>query len=119
MNVLIVDECKELRIALAVLLSSFGFKVFTSENNKEALNILKESESVFDLLLTENCSSNLQGIEFLEEVILLKTKIQKIIILSNIAECELRLERMIANNSHIKFLHKITTTENLLHLIVN
>lgn len=119
MNVLIVDECEELRTALSLLLLMKGYTVFESGNGKNALNILREANTNFELLLTDFKTPGMTGAELIKEVINLKLKVQKIVVLSSMANDEQLLEPLMSNNSHIKFLHKMTTTENLLSFIAN
>lgn len=119
MNALIVDECDELRIALSLLLSSKGYRVSVSRNCKEALNILREPNIFFDLLLTEYNFPQMNGSEFIEKVINLKSNVQKIVVLSSMANNEQHLKQLMAQHSQIKFLHKMTTTEKLLNFIAS
>lgn len=117
MNALIVDECEELRTALSLLLLMKGYTVFVSGNGKNALNILRDANKNFDLLLTDFKIPGMSGIELIKEVI--KLKVQKIVVLSSTANDEQLLEPLMCSNSQIKFLHKMTTTEKLLNCIAS
>lgn len=119
MNALIVDECEELRTALSLLLLMKGYTVFVSEDGNTALNILRNTHENFELLLTDFKISGMSGAELINEVINLKLKVQKIVVLSSSANDEQILEPLMCNNSQIKFLHKMTTTEKLLDCIAS
>ncbi len=64
-SILIVEDEKDIRDSLKMLLELEGYSVFTAENGKEGLKILKNLESPC-LILLDLLMPVMNGMEFLE-----------------------------------------------------
>jgi CheY-like chemotaxis protein len=67
MRVVLVDDHPEVRSTTAALLEDHGHDVFEASNGAEALEILKNRECDFDLLISDYAMPHLSGTEFLRE----------------------------------------------------
>lgn len=114
MKVLIVDDCDELRAVLSILLRTKGFVVQESQDGEEALFLLQNQKIPFTLLITDFNMPKMNGLELIQEILRLNIYIKKIIVLSGIIHNENELKELMSTHSNIKFVHKLTSTEELL-----
>ena len=117
MFALIVDECDELRMWLSVLLATVGYSVQNAKNSLDALTILKNQKTHFDLLLTDFYMPIMTGGELIEESIKNKIEIKKIVILSGHNQDDLRISDLLARYPNVEFMNKLAGTQNLLKVI--
>jgi CheY-like chemotaxis protein len=66
-RVLIVDDDRSLRFAVAVILKQEGYQTVEAENGLDALRVLKQ-DAGFDLILSDVQMSQMNGIRLLEEL---------------------------------------------------
>lgn len=65
-NILIIDDSKDMRSLLKVILESKGYEANCSSNGEEALNILKSNAKLPDLILLDLRMPIMDGFEFLK-----------------------------------------------------
>jgi CheY-like chemotaxis protein len=117
MLALIVDECDELRMWLSVLLATVGYSVQNAKNSLDALTILKNQKTHFDLLLTDFYIPIMTGEELIEESIKNKIEIKKIVILSGHNQNDLKISDLLARYPNVEFMNKLAGIQNLLKTI--
>ena len=71
LNVLLVDDHPEVRSTTAALLEDSGHQVHQADNGATALQLMKDRECDFDILITDYAMPNLSGTDFLREARLL------------------------------------------------
>ncbi len=86
LKILIVEDDKNILNLLKEGLDSFGFKVFSAENGKEALKIIKREN--IDIIITDVIMPEMNGRELFENVKKIKPKL-KFIFISGYPEDEL------------------------------
>ncbi len=67
-HVLIVDDEKDLLGILCETVESAGYRVTGAGSAKEALSLLKDPRSDFDVILTDLCMPEVDGIDFIRDV---------------------------------------------------
>lgn len=65
-KILIVDDSKEIRNILSTFLKEEGFKVYTAENGKKALDLIKEK--IIDLIITDIRMPEMDGYQLTKKV---------------------------------------------------
>jgi DNA-binding response OmpR family regulator len=65
-RILVVDDDESVRVTLVAVLASEGYRVESAANGAEAIAIAESSE--FDLLLTDLCLDDIDGLQVLVEV---------------------------------------------------
>jgi len=88
LKVLLVDDHPEVRSTTAAVLEDSGHQVFEAANGAEALALLKDRTSDFDLLITDYAMPNLSGTDFLREARLLCPDVPALLI-TGYAETEM------------------------------
>jgi CheY-like chemotaxis protein len=92
LKVLLVDDHPEVRTTTAALLEDCGHDVFEASNGAEALELLKNRDCDFDLLITDYAMPHLSGTEFLREARLLCPNVPALLI-TGYAEAEMIRDR--------------------------
>ena len=64
-TILVVDDEKNYLVVLKALLEPEGYEVFTADNAREAIRLIRESE--LDLVITDMKMPGITGMELLEE----------------------------------------------------
>ena len=80
LNVLLVDDHAEVRSTTAALLEDCGHAVRQAENGAAALDLLKNRDCDFDILITDYAMPHLSGTDFLREARLLCPEIPALLI---------------------------------------
>ena len=65
-KILIVDDSKEIRNILSTFLKEEGFEVYTAENGKKALDLIKEK--IIDLIITDIRMPEMDGYQLTKKV---------------------------------------------------
>ena len=65
-KILIVDDSKEIRNILSTFLKEEGFEVYTAENGKKALDLIKEK--VIDLIITDIRMPEMDGYQLTKKM---------------------------------------------------
>ena len=63
LNILLVDDHEGVRATAEAMLSDFGHKVATASDGREALALLSDKNTAFDLLITDYAMPHLSGCE--------------------------------------------------------
>jgi len=92
LKVLLVDDHPEVRTTTAALLEDCGHDVFEASNGAEALELLKNRDCDFDLLITDYAMPHQSGTEFLREARLLCPNVPALLI-TGYAEAEMIRDR--------------------------
>jgi len=71
LKILLVDDHPEVRSTTAALLEDSGHQVHEADNGATALELMKNRECDFDILITDYAMPNLSGTDFLREARLL------------------------------------------------
>jgi CheY-like chemotaxis protein len=88
LRIVLVDDHPEVRSTTAALLEDHGHDVFEASNGKEALELLKNRDCDFDLLITDYAMPHLSGTEFLREARILCPSVPALLI-TGYAEAEM------------------------------
>jgi CheY-like chemotaxis protein len=67
-TILVVEDADDLREITALILTRDGYRVITASNGPEALEVMKNREARFDLLLTDVVMPLMQGRELAERI---------------------------------------------------
>ena len=89
-NVLVVDDSRVIRTIVANQLGSLGFNVQTAIHGKEGLELLRDTE--FDLVLTDIEMPEMDGYEFIKEIIKRKSKKNMIVLAITASDYDLTKE---------------------------
>ena len=89
-NVLVVDDSRVIRTIVANQLGSLGFNVQTAIHGKEGLEFLRYTE--FDLVLTDIEMPEMDGYEFVKEIIKRKIKKNMIVLAITASDYDLTKE---------------------------
>lgn len=65
-KILIVDDSKEIRNILSTFLKEEGFEIYTAENGKKALDLIKEK--VIDLIITDIRMPEMDGYQLTKKM---------------------------------------------------
>lgn len=90
-KILLVDDDKDLRLMLSVLLSHFETKISEASSGEEALSILQKND--FDLVISDIEMRNGDGHWLLDQIKTLNTRPRVIIVSGKIDACEMKLKR--------------------------
>jgi len=88
LRIVLVDDHPEVRSTTAALLEDYGHDVFEASNGAEALELLKNRDCDFDLLITDYAMPHLSGTEFLREARILCPGVAALLI-TGYAEAEM------------------------------
>jgi two-component system cell cycle sensor histidine kinase/response regulator CckA len=113
-SILVVDDQDDLRIPTCELLRKMGYKISDANNGLQALELIQNSTSPFDLIVTDVVMPEMGGKDLSERLKKLKIK-SKILFLSGYTEDTLADYGVSGENPH--FLEKPFTTQTLLKKI--
>lgn len=110
-NILLVEDEDMVRDMLFETLTMHGYKVQIAEHGKEALQLFKEKDGNFDLLVTDVVMPMMNGRQLAEAVLKIKPH-QRILYLSGYSDSEMMQHGLLESRS--AFLQKPFRTEALL-----
>jgi PAS domain S-box-containing protein len=113
-SILVVDDEAGIREITKATLESFGYRVLTAADGKEAISIFIKYQNEIDLILTDMMMPNMDGVAVIKEVSKLDPNI-KIIAASGLADVDKLSE---INGANVKaFIPKPYKSEKLLEVI--
>lgn len=112
MKILIVDDEKSIRIALADELREAGYEVTAADSGEAALLLLEKSS--FDLVITDLIMGKISGLELLAHI---KQKMPSTEVLLITAHATVETARDALKNGAIDYLCKPFEVDTLLHII--
>lgn len=104
MSALIVDDDLSMRTMLGMILEDKGFQVSLASNGLEALKRLDELN--ITVLITDFNMPYMTGGELVREIIAKGIRIEKIIVISGLADNEHAIGDLLLEHSNMKFLQK-------------
>lgn len=113
-NILLVDDEDMVRDMLFETLTMQGYKVQIAEHGKEALQLFKEQDGEFDLLVTDVVMPMMNGRELAEAILKIKPH-QRILYLSGYSDSEMMRHGLLESRS--SFLQKPFRSEAFLSKI--
>jgi len=67
MRILVIDDDKEVRELICIMLRSEGYEVFEASNGSEGIKVIKK-EPEFDIVITDLIMPEKEGIETISEI---------------------------------------------------
>lgn len=114
MNLMVVDDYMEHRLALAKILSKEGYRVTQASSGEEAIALLSLSDEPFDLVIADLRMPKKNGLQLLEEIKRLCPQTM-VIILTAYGEPESFREAM--EQGAFEYLHKPIRREEILEAV--
>lgn len=108
-NILIVDDEEMVLTMAEMVLKSHGYRVTTATSGEKALKILNETQSLFDLLITDMVMPKMNGRELIEKVRALSP--------ATAVVCATACTRSIQMESRLDFLTKPFSSQDLLRKV--
>ncbi|MBI1912405.1 MAG: PAS domain S-box protein [Deltaproteobacteria bacterium] len=78
-RVLLIEDERMLRKSVALVLTKNGYKVFEAENAQEAAEIFHKESGMFDLIFSDMILKDKNGIELVEDLLVIKPDIRVIL----------------------------------------
>jgi two-component system, cell cycle sensor histidine kinase and response regulator CckA len=113
-HVLIVDDEEAVRITASRMASYFGFQVKLASSGQEALDIVRESPEVFDLVLLDLTMPGMDGFATFSAIRQVRPA-QRIVVFSGYSEQDARLR--FAGQNLNGFLQKPFGTDHLREIL--
>ena len=78
-RILVVDDEKIITAMLQELLKGLGYQVSVSNDSREALSLIEENPSFFDLLITDMTMPHLTGLELAQQAMAMRADLPVIL----------------------------------------
>jgi CheY-like chemotaxis protein len=81
--ILVVEDEEDLRELYQEVLTELGYRVFTAENGRRALDIIESAQEPFDLIVSDTMMPMMGGIELFESLQLVRPHLKLLLISGN------------------------------------
>ncbi len=116
-TILVVDDNQDTRITTIEMLKHYGYTLLEADSSQKAIKIIESHETTIHLVLSDVVMPQINGPEMIKEIVIIKPDI-KVVFMSGYAEDQILHDEIFdILHSHIPFIKKPFTYEEIGQII--